>query len=77
MISKISIAIDHWKTSDGRIFLDEGEAKLHQAFISGDARTCPTCKGAGRIDNTGDGRVLHDCPDCDCKGYQFREEVWK
>lgn len=76
-MTKVSIAVDHWKTSDGKIFRDEQKARLHEGVLSGDTRECPTCKGKGRIDNTGDGRELHDRPDCDTKGYQFKVEVWK
>lgn len=76
-MTKVSIAVDHWKTSDGKIFMDEQKAKLHEAILSAEARKCPTCNGLGKIDSTGDGRVLHDCPDCEGKGYQFRMEVWK
>lgn len=76
-MTKVSIAVDHWKTSDGKIFMDEQKAKIHEAILSGEARKCQTCNGLGRIDNTGDGRELHDCQDCDGKGYQFRMEVWK
>lgn len=76
-IEKVSIAIDHWKTTDGKVFLDESKAAIHQGIIDGNIRTCPTCNGKGRIDNTGDGRIMHDCPDCDKTGYQSKVEVWK
>lgn len=77
VIEEISIAITHFKTSDGKIFKDRGDASIHQDVIDGKARVCPECNGEKMIDMCGDGRLNFPCSACNKTGYQWKTEVWK
>lgn len=71
---KINIGITHWETSDGNVFTDQSDARIHQAVVDGGVRVCPRCNGTGMFDPDGYGRIEFPCKEC-TEGYQFKSEM--
>ena len=75
-MKEIEVTVIKYQAEDGEIFDNPNEAEHYERILKGTRRTCPECKGTGMV-LSNDMRYMEPCQDCNKKGWQEKQEVWK